>query len=253
MAYTVVIDPGHGGSDPGATYQGRLEKDDNLNLALQVGEMLSRDGFDVIYTRTEDIYDTPLEKANIANNSNGDFFISFHRNSNVVPNSSSGVETLVFDNSGVKSDVANAVNDNLAALGFNNRGVIERPNLVVLKRTKMPAILIETGFINNTNDNLLFDSRFNEIANAISSAVSDTLSPNVTTPAIYKIQVGAFEHRDNAYSLSERLGIDGFPAYVEQSNGLYRVYVGSYEELNNAVNTEKALRNAGYQTFITTN
>ena len=53
---TVIIDPGHGGMDPGAVYKGRQEKDDNLRLALAVGELLSQNGVDVLYTRTDDVY-----------------------------------------------------------------------------------------------------------------------------------------------------------------------------------------------------
>lgn len=259
MAYTIIIDAGHGGSDPGAVYGNRQEKNDNLNLALAVGRILTEDGFNVIYTRTDDIYETPFQKATEANSANGDFFISFHRNSNPIPNSSEGVETLVYDKSGIKEQIAQNINSNLAALGFTNRGVIERPNLVVLKRTNMPAILIETGFINNDEDNALYDSRFNEIASAISSAVAGTLSGNShdgdissTSPALYKVQVGAFSNRDNAYNLSSNLDNDGFASYVDYDNGLYRVFVGAYEILSNAVNTEKQLRRAGYQTFITT-
>ena len=61
MPYTIVIDAGHGGSDPGAVYEGRREKDDNLSLAIAVGELLSRQGVSVIYTRTTDVYQTPFE------------------------------------------------------------------------------------------------------------------------------------------------------------------------------------------------
>ena len=56
MAYKVVIDAGHGGTDPGAVYKGRQEKDDNLRLALAVGRILSQNGVDVVYTRTTDVY-----------------------------------------------------------------------------------------------------------------------------------------------------------------------------------------------------
>ena len=63
----VIIDPGHGGMDPGAVYKGRQEKDDNLRLALAVGELLSQNGVDVLYTRTDDVYDSPYRKAMIAN------------------------------------------------------------------------------------------------------------------------------------------------------------------------------------------
>lgn len=59
---TVILDAGHGGSDPGAVYMGRKEKDDALALTLAVGEQLTRDGIRVLYTRVNDVYDTPLER-----------------------------------------------------------------------------------------------------------------------------------------------------------------------------------------------
>ena len=55
--YTVFLDAGHGGSDPGAVYNGRQEKDDTLALTLAVGRILESYGFRVIYSRTEDIYE----------------------------------------------------------------------------------------------------------------------------------------------------------------------------------------------------
>ena len=59
----VVIDPGHGGSDPGAVYNGRQEKDDVLRLGKAVGALLEARGVDVVYTREGDIYETPFKKA----------------------------------------------------------------------------------------------------------------------------------------------------------------------------------------------
>ena len=64
MAYSIMLDAGHGGAkDPGAVYEGRQEKDDNLKLVLAIGEILSDRGLDVEYTRTTDVYETPYEKA----------------------------------------------------------------------------------------------------------------------------------------------------------------------------------------------
>ena len=81
MAYSIMLDAGHGGTkDPGAVYKGRQEKDDNLKLTLAVGKILEENGVDVVYTRTTDIYQTPFEKAKAANEAGADFFISFHRN-----------------------------------------------------------------------------------------------------------------------------------------------------------------------------
>ena len=165
MAYKVVIDAGHGGTDPGAVYKGRQEKDDNLRLALAVGRILSQNGVDVVYTRTTDVYQTPFEKARIANQTGADWFISFHRNSSPQPNQYSGVESLVYALSGRKVDMAENINGALGELGFKNLGVRARPGLVVLRRTQMPAVLVEVGFINNDADNALFDEKFDEIAN----------------------------------------------------------------------------------------
>ncbi len=183
MSYTIVIDAGHGGSDPGAVYEGRREKDDNLSLAMAVGELLSRQGVSVIYTRTTDVYQTPFEKAQMANQANADFFISFHRNSSEEPNQYTGVETLVYDNSGIKQTMAENINGALAELGFRNLGVKARPGLVVLRRTKMPALLIETGFLNNEQDNTLYDEKQEEIARAIADAVLGTLDLETVTEA----------------------------------------------------------------------
>lgn len=176
MPYKIVIDAGHGGADWGATYENRKEKDDVLNLAFAVGEILQNNGIDVVYTRTSDVYDTPFEKATMANNSDADFFVSLHRNSTPTPNSATGIETLVYDDSGIKAEMARNINRELSELGFVNHGVIERPNLVVLKRTKMPAVLVEAGFINNDSDNEKFDADFNLIANAIATGILDTLN-----------------------------------------------------------------------------
>lgn len=172
---TIVIDAGHGGFDNGASDNGRLEKDDNLRLALAVGNLLEADGYPVLYTRTTDVYQRPIDKANIANNSGADFFVSFHRNSSPERNTYSDVQTLVYSDEGVKAALARNINNELNKVGFANLGVPERQNLVVLKRTKMPAVLIETGFINTDADNELFDERFDDVARAIANGIEMTI------------------------------------------------------------------------------
>ena len=175
MAYTVVLDAGHGGANPGATYNGRQEKTDALNLTLAVGRLLENAGVNVVYTRTSDIYDSTARKAEKGNEAGADYFISIHRNSSVYPNQYTGIESLVYNRYGEAARMAEAINENLQAIGFINHGVNERTNLVVLNRTQMPAILIEAGFINNDSDNALFDSRFQEIAQAIADGILDSL------------------------------------------------------------------------------
>ena len=182
--YRIALDAGHGGSDPGAVYKGRQEKDDTLDLTLAVGDILKKNGIDVYYTRTTDEYETPFKKATDANNSGADLFVSIHRNSSENPNQYSGVETLVYSDTGLKAEVARNINNQLEDAGFKNLGVDERKNLVVLKRTKMPAVLVEAGFINNDKDNYLFDEEFDSIAQAIADGILESIpsgSPGNTT------------------------------------------------------------------------
>lgn len=173
--YSIALDAGHGGSDPGAVYKGRQEKDDTLDLTLAVGDILKKNGIDVYYTRTTDEYETPFKKATDANNSGADLFVSIHRNSSENPNQYSGVETLVYSDTGLKAEVARNINNQLEDAGFKNLGVDERKNLVVLKRTKMPAVLVEAGFINNDKDNYLFDEEFDSIAQAIADGILESI------------------------------------------------------------------------------
>ena len=79
--YRLTLDAGRGGSDPGAVYKDRREKDDTLDLTLAVGDILKKNGIDVYYTRTTDEYETPFKKATDANNSGANLFVSIHRNS----------------------------------------------------------------------------------------------------------------------------------------------------------------------------
>ena len=98
---TVIIDAGHGGVNPGAVYEGRQEKDDNLALVLAIGPILENNGIDVLYTRTTDVYQTPFQKAQLANEAGVDFFVSIHRNSFPEENVVSGVEGVVYALSGL--------------------------------------------------------------------------------------------------------------------------------------------------------
>ncbi|NBJ91538.1 N-acetylmuramoyl-L-alanine amidase [bacterium 1xD42-62] len=168
---TIILDAGHGGADFGATYNGRQEKDDNLRLTLAVGDILKASGVNVLYTRTEDIYEAPLDKASEGNASGADYFISIHRNSSPYPNQYSGVESLVYNRSGTAARMAENINRQLEGVGFINQGVNEYPTLAVLHRTNMPAVLVEVGFINTQQDNLIFDGRFQETAQAIADGI----------------------------------------------------------------------------------
>ncbi len=178
MAYTVYLDAGHGGYDSGATDGNRKEKDDALELTLAVGEILQDNGVNVGYTRVEDVYDSPLRKAQIANQAGADLFVSFHRNAAEYRNQYNGVQTLVYENTGLKKEMADAINQALSEVGFVNIGTEVRKNLAVLRRTQMPALLVEAGFIDSDIDNEIFDENFDDMARAIAYAILDTLRAN---------------------------------------------------------------------------
>lgn len=252
MPYSIMLDAGHGGRDPGAVYNGRREKDDNLRLVLALGEILQDNGIDVEYTRTTDVYQSPLEKAQIANSAGVDFFISIHRNSFPTDNVVSGVESLVYDLSGIKLEMAENINEQLESVGFVNLGVKARPNLIVLRRTNMPAILVEVGFINSNTDNLLFDQNFDDIAHAIASGILDTLEMNNSIPdsSVYRVQVGSFRNPVYANRLLNELLEQDFPAAIEEGDGYFRVRVGRFGTLDEAADLEQRLKMAGYPTLI---
>ena len=114
----VVIDPGHGGSNPGAVYMGRQEKDDVLALSLAVGQILEDNGVPVYYTRTTDIYESPTQKALEGNAAGADYFVSIHRNSSPYPNQYTGIETLVYNRYGEAARLARNIDPLLSIHDF---------------------------------------------------------------------------------------------------------------------------------------
>ena len=252
----IIIDAGHGGFDNGAVYNGRREKDDNLELALALGEILTDSGLDVAYTRIDDVYQSPVEKARIANEMDGDFFVSLHRNSSPMPNTYSGVQSLIFDEIGASSLMADNINREMAQVGYQNLGTSVRKNLAVLRRSNMPAVLIETGFINTDADNALLDARFADTAQAIADGIIGTLLQigelelEDTEGDIYRVQTGLFRNTENAERMAAQLRNQGYKVAIEMSNGLYAVKVGESDDLEDTTELEQQLRRMGYDTLI---
>lgn len=264
MANKIIVDAGHNGlTDPGAVYNGRRESDDVLRLAEAVGEILIRNGYDVEYTRTGNINQSVTQKAQLANNAGADLFISLHRNMASYPGQYDGVQTLIYDRSGIKLPMAENINSNLEGVGFRNINVETRPNLAVLRRTQMPALLVEAGFIDSEKDNQIFDNRFDEIAQAIADGIMDTLNdtaadpgadgampyayqdPMQTSPVIPSFQMNPIQSM-NWTAFQTEAGNMG------NSRPLYRVQVGAFHNLQNAIELEQELKRLGYNTWIVT-
>ena len=146
-----------------------------MALALAVGRILEQNGVNVYYTRTEDVYESPAWKAMEGNAVGADYFVSIHRNASTYPNQFTGVESLVYSRYGEAARLAGNINDQLEQVGFVNQGIDERPNLAVLRRTRMPAVLVEVGYINTDTDNSLFDRRFDDVAQAIADGILEVI------------------------------------------------------------------------------
>lgn len=219
----VCFDYGHGGEDPGATYNGRRESDDVLSLGKEVAEEVRRHGVTVDETRTSDTTVSLNDRSDFENINDYDYFISFHRNA-YEAEKAKGVETYTYLNPSAKSQsLAESLQASLVILGFEDRGVKEA-NYHVLRETKAPAVLVEIGFVDNTEDNNLFDERRNEIIKGLAKAI------------LYE------------------LGIDYVEASIEteERSGemLYRVMAGSYEIRKNAENQVHKLMEAGFDATI---
>ena len=184
----VVIDAGHGGSDPGAQRAMVNEKDLNLSVAKKVQSKLKAAGYEVIMTRTNDTFVSLAERARIANMSNGDIFVSVHTNS--ANGAVKGIETFSYDeksyaknplvaknpNRLLKSSVLSGSiqNDLIKSTGAKDRGV-KKANFHVIRETGMPAVLTEIGFIDNTTERnkLVTNSYQEKLANGITSGIKE--------------------------------------------------------------------------------
>lgn len=220
----VVIDPGHGGKDPGAIgYRGTKEKDVNLSIALKLGNLIKQNLKDVKveFTRDNDTFVELYRRGQIANEKKGDFFISIHANSTPrKPGDLSGAEIYLlrpgktedairiaeFENSVIRYEedyeqrykkmseethiltaitqtanvkhsekFAEFLNDKFEKkLSIDNRGV-KQAGFYVLVGASMPSVLIETGYLNNPEDERYLTSKEGqeEMANAIFLALLD--------------------------------------------------------------------------------
>lgn len=178
----VVVDPGHGGTDPGTVGNGLQEKNITLDAALRLRDALTRCGIRVIMTRTTDSLVLPngtisqdlSQRAAIANNNHADLFISWHVDSSSSPDVN-GVATWIYPSAKGTSTqtIAQNIVDAIAlATGQKNRGVYFG-DFAVLRETTMDAVLIESGFITNAQEaaNLAQASFRAKQAEAVAKAV----------------------------------------------------------------------------------
>lgn len=175
----IFIDPGHGGSDPGASANGLQEKDVTLDIALRTKAILNEQysGHTLKLSRTTDATKSLDARTNEANTWGADLFVSIHINSG----QSTGYESYTWNGDNPDKERTNAIRDTLhnevvQQTQFTDRGAKES-NLHVLRETNAPAILTENGFIDNAEDadKLKDDDFLNQIAQAHADGIAKAL------------------------------------------------------------------------------
>ena len=165
----ITLDPGHGGSDPGAIgASGLKEKQITLEISMRVKELLEKEGAKVFMTRTtdKDVYAPNASdraelqaRVNVAEKNNSDLFISLHINSS-VNKSVGGFSSYYYPKTDNDLKIAKAIQDKFAKnFGVDNLGV-RQANFYVVKRCSMPATLLEMCFISNPKEEKLMKSKW---------------------------------------------------------------------------------------------
>ncbi|MDV2883848.1 N-acetylmuramoyl-L-alanine amidase [Alkalihalophilus pseudofirmus] len=254
----IFIDPGHGGTDPGAVGNGLQEKNLTLAISRQIRDMLLNEysGVEVRMSRDSDVTIGLSPRAAAANNWGADYFVSVHINAG----GGTGFESFIHSSLPARSQQLQRIvhPDIMTQLSVTDRGQ-KNANFAVLRETNMPAILTETLFIDRVADaNLLKDPAFLTRAarghvNGIVRAFNLQRKQGSVTPGtLYKVQCGAFSVRSNADTLANQLIADGFTPYVFQESNLWKVQVGAFSQRENAEALARELNAKGYQTAIVT-
>ena len=174
----ICLDAGHGDTDAGAVNGDRLEKDDNLRIALAVRDKLEAAGSErltVLMTRTDDTFLELQQRVDLANENGATLFVSLHRNSG----GGKGVEVWTSSlKEKAECRLAQYIMDGLEQAGVQKvrgvkHGTAGNPavSYTVVGRTEMPACLVELGFIDNDEDNALLDSHWDAYAQAIADGI----------------------------------------------------------------------------------
>lgn len=219
----IVIDAGHGGSDSGATGYGELEKNINLDIANRVVRFLNRDyECRMIMTRTDNSTVSLKQRSDLANKKDADFFFSIHCNAS----GGSGFESFIYEKLSDRSrtyDMQAVIHQTvyshtLKPFNIKNRGR-KKANFHVLRETKMPAVLVETLFIDYKADSTLLkdgvflDSIAESYAKGVALANALPKKKKETT-TLYVVQAGAYKLQKNAEKQVARLKGLGVPAFI---------------------------------------
>ncbi|MCA1065712.1 N-acetylmuramoyl-L-alanine amidase [Rossellomorea sp. AcN35-11] len=258
---TIVLDPGHGGSDPGATYKGNEEKKYNLLTALAVRDQLTAGyNVNVVMTRTGDSALSLSQRTDLANQKNADFYLSIHHNAG----GGSGFESFVFNGAVPSQTLTNQkiIHDEVMASIKPAYSVIDRgkkrANFHVLRETKMSSLLLEILFIDDPKDLALMNNGDfrNRVVKGIVTGVAKALnlSKKSINGTLYKVIAGSFTEKTNAEDRMKALKGKGFDSFIDSvaisGKMYYRVQTGAFSDKENAENQVVDLKKIGIEAFI---
>ncbi|MBD7945109.1 MULTISPECIES: N-acetylmuramoyl-L-alanine amidase [Psychrobacillus] len=220
----IFIDPGHGGTDPGAVGNGLQEKNLTLQIATRVKNILLAEynNVTVLMSRTGDTFPTLQDRTNQANAWGADFFLSIHINAG----GGTGYEDYVYPGSGTPTTTyqTNIHSEILKLVNFSDRGK-KTANFHVLRESNMPSLLTENGFIDNANDaaKLKTSSFIESLARGHVNGIVKSFGLPKKSTAVYHTVVSG----DTVYGLSQTYG--STVQQIKDWNGLdsnYTIYVG---------------------------
>ncbi|TCS95853.1 N-acetylmuramoyl-L-alanine amidase [Hazenella coriacea] len=250
----IVIDPGHGGNDPGATNGSSREKTFNLSIGLKVRDyLLSNYNVEVIMTRSTDTTLSLAQRVQIAKSRGANYFCSIHINAG----GGTGWESFIY-NGGVSNftiEARNKIHQSVMGVIGSKYGVRDRgkksANFYVLRETAMPAVLLENLFIDTTNDlNLLRNSTFiTDLSHAIGEGIAQAFSLSPKQKALYKVIAGSFQSKENAEERKEYLSSKKIDSMIVETmisgTTYYRVQAGAFSQKKNAEKQLNRLKQVG--------
>jgi N-acetylmuramoyl-L-alanine amidase len=208
----VFLSAGHGGTDPGAVGNGLYEKTINLNTLLACKSELERHGVQVVCSRTKDENDPVTQEVKEANASSADIAVSFHINAG----GGDGFEVFYYKTSSEGKKLAGICEKYIKTLGQNSRGLKVGDHLHFIKKTTMPAVLVESFFIDNSKDKSIGDTLAEQTAfgEAYAKAILEYLGISYKAKKLYRIQVGAYGDKKNAEAMKKKLKAAGFEGHI---------------------------------------
>lgn len=262
----IYLDPGHGGSDPGASANGLLEKNITLKIALQLEKILkeSYKNASVRLSRTSDRTRSLKQRTDDANQWGADYLLSIHINAGGGTGFESYIWNGRYDQKQNTDRLRELVHEAIVEeVDWQDRGKKEA-NFHMLRESKMPAVLTENGFLDNPADakTMRTTTWVTNVANAHALGLEKALhlkkksqSSQPSKTIFYRVICGSFQSERNAkqrvYVLSKR-GYQSFiSVYHEGGKAYYRVVTGSFQQKKNAESRVKQLSGEGFACFIT--